>query len=139
MINPGLSGSIQLTLRVATCQRTDIDNFCPLKFLRCSVTWNVLSTWYSITCYTTWISFLDILTNFKIRKNLIFDNLLMVIRWSFMENTCTYSCSGMSFESFECSWIRSRDITSIIWLHNSLSAQIIWHDVTGLEPCDNWF
>ena len=52
----------------------------------------------------TWIPFLDILTNFKVKKNLIFDNLLILaIRWSFMENTCSYSCSGMSFESFECS------------------------------------
>ena len=36
-----------------------------------------------------WVGFLDIVTNLKIRKNLIFDNLLMAIRWSFMENTCT--------------------------------------------------
>ena len=95
MIKPSFSGLTQLSL-----QQTKIWDF---GVAVSSAVFYPRDDVYFVT--KTWIPFLDILTNFKVRKNLIFDNLLIAIRWSFMENTCSYSCSGMSFESFECSWI----------------------------------
>ena len=93
MTKPGSSGLTQLSL-----QQTKMWDF---GVAVSSVVFYPRDAVYLVT--ETWIPFLDILTNFKVRKNLIFDNLLIAIRWSFMENTCSYSCSGMSFESFECS------------------------------------
>ena len=93
MINPCFSGLTQLSLQQTKMWDFGVAVSSAVFYPRDDV--------YFVT--KTWIPFLDILTNFKVRKNLIFDNLLIAIRWSFMENTCSYSCSGMSFESFECS------------------------------------